>query len=196
MTGGSEIVSIHNMKNMGTSITPIEREIEARIGEKTRLCYQCKKCTAGCPVSFAMDLMPHEIMNCLRWGMDERVLSSSTIWLCAACETCSVRCPNGIDIAGVMDALRSISLKRHYPPAEPLVAAFHRSFLSGIKTAGRTNEPLLIGMYKLLTRRLLDDIGLGVKMISKGKINPVPRLVKDRSSIRKIFKEAKIRGRT
>ncbi len=181
---------------MLTSVTRIEKEIEARTEEKARLCYQCKKCAAGCPVSFAMDLLPHEIMNCVCRGMDERVLTSSTIWLCAACETCSVRCPNGIDIAGVMDALRSISLERHYPPAEPHVTAFHRSFLAGIRGTGRTNEPVLIGIYKLLSRRLLDDIGLGAKMIAKGKIKPVPRFVKDRSVIRRIFKAAKTRVRT
>ncbi len=178
---------------MPDSVTTIEKEIGKRIGEKPWLCYQCKKCTAGCPVSFAMDLMPHEIMNLLRWSASDRILASSTIWLCASCETCSVRCPNGIDIAGVMDALRSISIDKHYRPGEPLVTAFHRSFLAGIMGAGRTNEPVLIGIYKILSGRLLDDIGLGVKMILKRKIKPVPRFVKDRAAIRRIFREAKAR---
>ena len=74
-------------------------------------CYQCQKCSAGCPVVFAMDYKPNQIMQMVSLGMKERVLNCKTIWVCASCYTCSTRCPNDIDIAGVMDRLRQAALR-------------------------------------------------------------------------------------
>ena len=174
-------------------INAVNRELESRLeaatGQKVRDCYQCKKCSAGCPVAFAMDLLPHEVMKMVQYGQGGRLLGSSTIWLCASCETCSTRCPNEIDIAGVMDGLRRAALADGARSAEPEVRVFHWSFLNGIRLAGRTNEPILIGSYKALSRRLFDDLGLGVVMFVKRKIKLVPRVVKNRRAVRRIFAE-------
>lgn len=166
----------------------LEAELQESTGEKVRLCYQCKKCSAGCPVAFAMDLLPHEVMKMVQYGQEARLLGCSTIWLCVSCETCSTRCPNDIDIARVMDGLRRMSLEEG-TAAEREVALFHKSFLSGIRLAGKTNESVLIGQYKALTGKLFDDLGLGAVMFLKGKIKVLPRVVKDRASVRRIFKE-------
>lgn len=165
----------------------LENDLEKRTGQKVRDCYQCKKCSAGCPVAFAMDLVPHEVMKMVQYGQEERLLGCSTIWLCASCETCSTRCPNEIDIAGVMDGLRCMALEKDGKIAEREVGQFHRSFLNGIKYTGKTNEPVLIGQYKAMSRRLFDDLGLGAVMVAKRKIKVVPRVVKDRKSVRRIF---------
>lgn len=166
----------------------LEESIEQRSGQLVRACYQCGKCSAGCQLAFGMDLLPHRVMKLVQYGQEARVLSCSTIWLCASCEACSARCPNGIDVAGVMDALRQASLESGIAPAQRDVVAFHRSFLAGIRLAGRTNEPVLIAAYKALSRRLFDDLGLGVVMLRKGKIKAMPRLVQDRDAIRRIFR--------
>lgn len=168
----------------------LEAKLEGSTGEKVRHCYQCKKCSAGCPVAFAMDLLPHEVMKMVQYGQERRLLECSTIWLCSSCETCSTRCPNDIDIARVMDGLREMSLEAGLA-AEREVRTFHRSFLNGIKLAGRTNESVLIGQYKALSHRLFDDLGLGAVMLLKGKIKLLPRMVKDRGSVRRIFKMTK-----
>jgi heterodisulfide reductase subunit C2 len=163
-----------------------ETKLEVSTGEKVRHCYQCKKCSAGCPVAFAMDLLPHEVMKMVQYGQEARLLECSTIWLCASCETCSTRCPNDIDIARVMDGLREMSLEAGLV-AEREVSMFHRSFLNGIKLVGKTNESVLIGQYKALSRRVFDDLGLGLVMFLKGKVKVVPRVVKDRRAVRRIF---------
>ena len=89
-----------------------------------------------------------------------------------------------------MDCLRELSLESGLATAEPEVMAFHRSFLNGIRLAGRTNESVLIGQYKALSRRLFDDIGLGAVMFLKGKVKLMPRVAKDRAAVRRIFKAA------
>lgn len=172
----------------------LEGELRAATGQKARDCYQCKKCSAGCPVAFAMDILPHEVMKMVQYGQRARLLGCSTIWLCASCETCSTRCPNEIDVAGVMDGLRRMALAGGDRPAEPEVEAFHRSFLNGIKLTGKTNEPVLIGQYKALSRRLFDDLGLGAVMFAKGKIKMLPRMVRDRRAVRRIFGESAGKG--
>ena len=76
-----------------------------------RACYQCRKCSAGCPVVSAMDILPNQIIRQIQYGRREKVLTSGSIWICASCHTCSVRCPNDIDFAQVMDSLRHIALR-------------------------------------------------------------------------------------
>lgn len=166
----------------------LEKEIESRTGQKARTCFQCKKCSAGCPVAFAMNILPHEVMKMVTYGQERRLLSSSTIWLCAACETCTTRCPNDIDIAGIMDGLRHIAVEKGAMSPESNVVAMHRSFLSGIALTGKTNESILIGGYKARTRDIFGDIGLGLVMLFKGKVKPLPRVVKDRRAVRRIFR--------
>jgi heterodisulfide reductase subunit C len=44
-------------------------------------------------------------------GIDD-VLDSQTIWSCAACLTCVSRCPKGIDLPRVMEAMRQLKMER------------------------------------------------------------------------------------
>ncbi len=81
--------------------------------EDILLCYQCGMCSAGCPIAFAMDILPNQIIQLVRLGLEEDIAKSRTIWLCASCLTCSVRCPRGLDLAKVMEALRLISLRKN-----------------------------------------------------------------------------------
>ena len=53
-----------------------------------------------------MDKKPHEIIRMVQLGMKKEALSASGPWICVGCNTCSMECPNAIDIPGVMDALR------------------------------------------------------------------------------------------
>lgn len=73
-------------------------------------CYQCGKCSAGCPMISSMDILPNQVIRMVQFGNKE-VLSSKTIWVCATCYTCSIRCPKGIDLAKIMEALRIIALR-------------------------------------------------------------------------------------
>ncbi len=81
--------------------------------EDILLCYQCGMCSAGCPIAFAMDFLPNQIIQLVQLGLEAEVAKSKTIWLCASCLTCSVRCPRGLDLAKVMEALRLISLRKN-----------------------------------------------------------------------------------
>ena len=86
-------------------------EVEKSSGENVSICYQCMKCSCGCPVTFAMDYLPNQIIHMIRIGLKDEVLKCASIWVCTSCETCTTRCPNDIDIAKIMDAMKIASLK-------------------------------------------------------------------------------------
>jgi len=156
-------------------------------GENLLACYQCQKCSAGCPVAYAMDVLPNQVIRMVQFGFRERVLSSNTIWVCASCYTCSVRCPNDIDIAKVMDTLRHIALKSKVKPAERDIPIFHSVFLDSIKSKGRIHELGLIWQYKTKTRDFMKDAALGWKMFRKGKIKLFPSKFGGGREIKGIF---------
>jgi heterodisulfide reductase subunit B len=124
-----------------------------------------------------MDLMPNQVMRSVQLG-DESVLESKTIWLCAACQTCTTRCPQELDIAGVMDALRIEAKERGLPPAIPDVDKFSTLFLRDIGLLGRLYEVGLMGGMNLWTGQLLKDMGMGMEMIKRGKLKFIPTLTR------------------
>jgi heterodisulfide reductase subunit C len=150
-------------------------------------CYQCQRCSAGCPVAFAMDLKPHQIMQAISLGMKDRVLSSRTPWVCASCYTCTTRCPNEIDIAKVMDWLRQVALAEGRMPVEREVALFHRAFLDSIRSHGRVHELGMMARYKTKTGKFFEDLKLGWKMFLKGKLKIWPSRLRRRREIAELF---------
>ena len=97
----------------------LAQRIQEELGENVYLCYQCVKCTSGCPVGEYFDWQPNQIMRALQLGQEEIALESETPWLCASCQTCAVRCPRGVDLAKVMEAIRLMTLRRNENYLEP-----------------------------------------------------------------------------
>ncbi len=176
--------------------SPFKRILERDCGEKVSLCYQCGKCSAGCPIAFQMDYLPNQVMRMIQLGMEEHVLSSRTIWLCASCLTCSARCPREIDVAEIMDYLRRRAYRKGIIPLEETeIPLFNKIFLRNIELFGRLYEMGLIGMFNLLSGEFFKDISLAPKMFLKGKIGIFPKRPKHMKELRKIFKNSEKLGR-
>ena len=165
------------------------QEVNRRSGEQVQLCFQCFKCSLGCPVAFAMDYLPHQLMRLIQLEKKEEALNSHTIWLCAACETCTMRCPNGIDIAKVIDTLRQMAIEEN-KIAEKEIVAFHRSFLETVYYLGRAYELGLMAMYKLRTKRFFDDLWLVPELLKRQKLSLKASKVENLGKIKEIFKKA------
>lgn len=164
--------------------------VERLSGQKVRDCYQCGKCSAGCPIAAEMDLPPNQVTRFLQLGLTDVVLSSKTIWLCASCETCTTRCPREVDLAAVMDALRNLSIQRGLPAAERKISFFNRLFLSLIKRYGRVYEMELIGRFNTGTFNFFKDVTKAPKLFFKGRLKLWPSF-KGRKTARPVFKEIK-----
>jgi heterodisulfide reductase subunit C len=163
---------------------------------KAEACFQCRKCTNGCPVAFAMDLFPDEVIRMVILGQREKVLSCQTIWICSACETCTTRCPNEVKIAELMDHLKAMAVRENVPCPKPQVLRLHETFLKNIEKHGRLFEATFLLTYLLRSGQLLRkwkdgtwlaELGLGWKMFSKGRMPLWPTKNKGYKEIRRIF---------
>jgi len=172
--------------------------LEKNVEVHAQKCYQCGKCSAGCPVADEMDLPPSVVMRLLQTedpANDEKILRSHSIWLCVTCEMCLSRCPMEIDIPSMMDFLRQKSLaeKMQNPKAKNIIA-FHKSFLNSIRYTGRLYELGLIIDYKRQTLNMTQDVALAPKMISRGKLGFIPEMIKGTAHMSRIFKKTSKQG--
>ena len=170
-------------------------------GEKIESCFQCGRCSGSCPVSSFMDWTPRQINQLIKLGAKDLVFSANTIWICAACITCTVRCPREIDLAKVMDTLRIIAIKERIPAKVKEVPIFHKLFLKSVREEGRVNEVKMMTEFNIKKGNYLKSastyknlcLDLGPKMLKSGKINParifLKRAIKEQKKIEEIFKK-------
>jgi heterodisulfide reductase subunit B len=163
--------------------------VRASIGENIYSCYQCIKCTSGCPLADQFDLKPNQVMRSLQLN-DTRVLNSKAIWLCASCYTCATRCPRGIDVTGVMDALRIEARERGIPAAVPEIPAFNSLFLRLTGVFGRVPEMLLMGLFNLVARKPLQNADLGWQLFKRGRLRLLPSFTRPAKKVELVAEPA------
>jgi heterodisulfide reductase subunit C len=173
---------------MKTFLEEVNEKIK---GVPVQRCYHCRKCTAGCPVTFAMEHNINKIIKMIQMGRRNEVLGSSTIWLCVSCETCITRCPNEVDIARMMDVLRQMAIDSGLGAKEKNILKFHEAFLANIRLGGRINEPVMMVQYKLKSGDLFSDMAMGIDMFMKGKLSLVAPRTEDMKAVRRIFENTK-----
>jgi len=148
--------------------------VEAHIRQSLSRCYQCGKCTAGCPVAYTMELTPRRVIRALQLGLETELESSSTMWLCLSCLTCSARCPREINIAGIMEALRLATIAKKSVPSQKKFKLFHELFIVSFQFSGRAYE-LGLGMaYNVLSGHLLNMASIIPGMLRRGKVAFLP----------------------
>lgn len=164
-------------------------------GTDVCVCFQCGTCASGCPVAYAGDYTPTQVIHAVQLGLHDEVLRSRMIWLCTSCQICTTRCPQDVDVASVMEGLRIIARRQHVPPGEPSVLTFHGKSLANIRLFGRIYELGLVASLKMSTHHLTEDLGLGVTMLTKGKIGILPGFRGARAARRVIRRTHAIEGR-
>lgn len=168
-------------------------EIGIESGQPVQKCYQCGKCTAGCPVAFAMDYTPNQVIRMVQLGMKEELLKSQTIWICASCSTCSTRCPCNVEIAHVMETLRIMAGRSGTVPAgkAKYVEVMYNALLNTVEKYGRTYEVGLVMENNLKSGKLFNGADMGMVMFQKGKVKLMPSKVVGAAEVARIFSEVR-----
>lgn len=164
--------------------------VRAGSGVNVYACYQCTKCSTGCPVAAFADVHPAQMIRAVQLGDEAMSIDSRLIWLCTGCETCTTRCPVGVDVASVVEELRILArydgrVRRDMPFARMLDLNY-RSF----RRWGRLYEIELVVLDILgRPRAALDAMRLGLRMLAKGRVRPLPE-IGDRAQMRRMSQTA------
>ena len=170
-------------------------EVEAQSGQNVSTCYQCGNCTAGCPAGFVYDLQASQIMRAVQLGLKDMVLDSKSIWMCLSCSTCSQRCPNNIDVGGVMETLRHMA-RQEGRVTVPKVEKFWWSFFDTVRAFGRTYEIGTMALYMMRSMRVFTDLDLAPEALKKGKLGFKPHVLPHGAApVARIFKRYKERAK-
>lgn len=174
---------------MSTAVA--ERTLAETIAERAGVnvfeCYQCKRCTSGCPVVEHYDLTPNQIMRAVQLGRRDEVMRSRSIWLCTTCQTCTTRCPQDLDVARVFEVLRIVAQEEGVPPAVPPIKMFSQAALRGIRLFGRMYElglmgelygRMFLGGHLDLHQVITADLPMAARMFAAGKLKLLPEIAR------------------
>jgi heterodisulfide reductase subunit C len=170
-------------------VSKFSKEVKDLHDVDVNMCFQCRKCASGCPLSDYMDFTPTQIIHAVRLGLKDLVLNSNTYWLCVACGTCSARCPQETGLLKVMDAIADIAVLEGIKPTDPQVVKFYTTGISMIKRFGQMYDLGVAGLVKLQTRDF-SDLGMGIKMLQKGKFDILPKS-QNSKEMKRIFAKVK-----
>ena len=140
-------------------------------------CYQCGKCSAGCPVASDADMTPREVLRHLQLGQVEPVLKSNMPWLCAGCGMCLARCPQSVDLPNLMLACRRAAEAQGIKP---------------IGEVARFNQLFLAMRFNLATGHFLQDALSAPKMVVRGMIGPTSKEQANADEVKELIDRARM----
>jgi heterodisulfide reductase subunit C len=185
MTGG--MAPPIEIESIGGSLAG---EVKERGGATPMSCYQCAKCSSGCPVAARGDFRPHQLVRMVQTGQRDAVLSSRFIWECTSCHTCATRCPQQVDVGAMVDALRAMSRAAGAVAPTTVVPLFNDIFLDAVRERGRVFELGLMVQFKRRAKRLFEDAGKAPMMLWKGKLPLSGRRVGGEDERKALFNRA------
>lgn len=162
------------------------RRLEQESGVALHECYQCGKCSAGCPMAPSMDIMPRQVIRYLQLGLWEEALNSKAPWICATCHTCTARCPHDVNISEVMETVRHAADREDIHPVRN-ASLFTYFFLLPLKLFGKNHEMTMTAFYNVTSGRLFQHFSYLPRMITGGKLRIIPEAVKDRPGLRRLM---------
>lgn len=84
-------------------------------GEVVKLCFQCGLCTTTCPWNIVRKFIIRKMLRQAQFGLTD--FDDEEWWLCTTCNACVRRCPRGVGITDVMEAIRRIMVQSGIVPA-------------------------------------------------------------------------------
>jgi len=129
-------------------------EITATFKELARecaACYQCGTCTSSCPSGRELYRGPRRLVRLILAGEIEAVLKSDDLWRCTECGSCTDVCRMEIDVAGVLQRLRTLEREHGH-----------------IRCAERSAAD--VAADHLRKRPRIDNLRFGAAMVARGHL--------------------------
>ncbi|HHN94360.1 MAG TPA: (Fe-S)-binding protein [Anaerolineae bacterium] len=99
-----------------TISTDVAEFVRAECGENVYLCYQCEKCSSGCPTAPAMRYRPAQMMRLAQFGLEDVLVHDASIWRCLGCDTCTAHCPHDLSVRRLVEVMRHHVMQDVYLP--------------------------------------------------------------------------------
>lgn len=165
-------------------------------GDRIKECIQCGTCSASCPTSYAMDYTPREVIAAFRAGLLERVLKSNTIWLCASCYYCTVRCPSGIKLTDIMYELKRLAIEFDLAQKDAKAPIVSKIFVDNVNKNGRVSEVELVSKFMLKADPLgiVKMIPRATRLLRRGRMPLVPHRIKGAKEVQSLMAAAETSG--
>lgn len=148
----------------------------APIQEMLRACIQCGTCSASCPNEFAMDRTPRLLWQMVLMGQTAEIFKTRTFAMCSTCYYCTLRCPRGLPLTEVMNALKRIAARDNNPRYRQSTL-FYKKFIHSVRRHGRVSEMEFMALYFAALKKPLAPlrlVPLGIKLMGKGKVAMSP----------------------
>jgi len=171
-------------------------------GESIRWCIQCGTCSGSCPNVTRMDYSPRKTIALIRTGNREEVLNSNSMWVCASCYLCTVRCPKDVKITELMHALERLSVAHGITNSRVSTPDMYKAFVDSINSYGRTHELGMMMKYytsaiikgKINPFSLFKMLPVALKLFTHGRMAIKPKKIKGIDQIKTIVERAKALG--
>jgi len=165
-------------------------------GECVRWCVQCGMCAASCPNVAWMEHSPRKMIALIRADKRQAVLTSNSMWVCASCYLCTVRCPRGVEMTELMHVLGSLAARHGLTNGKTTTPAMHRAFIENIKSNGRVHELGFMRRFFLRTNPLaaLKMAPVGLRLLSHGRLRLRAEKTRGAKQLRAIVQEAQNLG--
>lgn len=139
-------------------------------------CVQCGTCSASCEIGEFVDVGPRLLMRMVKLGQVDRVLRAESLWLCTGCNVCTSRCPYGVPVSTIIEALKCLAIRRGIASEG---AAYHRAFIRSVARGGRLSETGLLLRYAWATQPLAGlraYVRLGFRLLRRRKISTAGKI--------------------
>lgn len=168
-------------------------ELMEKAGVTKYDCYQCGKCSGGCPMARSMDLGPRGVMRCVQTGSLKQILESDTIWLCSGCYACVDRCPHDVNVPAFIEEARYEAMRLGIQRRDSEV--LNKVFVNNLKMFGRSHEMILAGAYNVLALKPLQDVAYLPHMMENKMLDIMPNTIDGNDEMAEIIERAENWGK-
>jgi len=171
-------------------------------GESVRWCIQCGMCSGSCPNATHMDNSLRRTIALIRASRRDEVLKSNTMWVCASCYLCTVRCPKEVKITELMHTLERLANYHRLTTNRTTTGDMYHAFTNSIKSYGRVHEVGMMMKYylpailrgKINPFSLVPMLPVALNLQLHGRMTITPKKIKGAEQIKTIVEKAKALG--